>query len=111
MYLFTLTECNTPNNDEGVCINIKNCPALRGMYGNPNISSSDVVLLKNSSCGHDGEYPKVCCSSNDNHTSSTSSRLQGHETVSSSKLPSQSTCGLVTRFVERIIGGKKSDLG
>lgn len=110
--MFTLTECNTPNNHEGVCINIKNCTVLQAMLENPNKSSSDEIFLKNSLCGHDNEDTNVCCSTNVNHTSSINYNSQGYETVSSSKLPSQSTCGQVLNtFVNRIINGRKSVLG
>lgn len=101
--------CITPNNNEGACININNCAELRAMIENPNKSNSDDIFLKNSFCGYDNKFPKVCCSSTDNQTSSSDS--QGYETVSSPKLPSQSTCGLVQVSVERIIGGRKSELG
>lgn len=102
--------CKTPDNTNGECININNCAVLRRMIENPNKSNSDVIFLRNSFCGYEGENPKVCCFSTDNPTSNSNSNSQGYET-SSSKLPPQNSCGLVIKSIDRIVGGRKSELG
>lgn len=54
-------ECFTPNDENGVCINILRCPVLRRMLETQRQNSTVVTFLRNSACGYEGRNPKVCC--------------------------------------------------
>ncbi|XP_050433643.1 venom protease-like isoform X2 [Adelges cooleyi] len=188
-------ECFTPNEENGVCINIKRCPFLLSLLENQRKNASIVTFLRNSMCGYEGRDPKVCCplesevsngnnggnnennnnwnneqnsnagstnsgfgqnnngglnhnnNNNNNNNGGTNSGFgQGnnggsnhnnnnnnggsnlnnnngrptttsrptssssYETVTSSKLPSQSTCGRSNATQNRIVGGAPADL-
>ncbi|XP_026805755.1 uncharacterized protein LOC113548864 [Rhopalosiphum maidis] len=111
------SECNTPNFEKGVCINIKSCPKLLTLLENQRHMPPVLVFLKKSFCGFEGTNTKVCCAL-ENISTPVPSRIEENRTTTKgtvsdlrSKLPSQTTCGIsnVTRI--RIIGGNPSELG
>lgn len=95
-----MTECTTPDKLDGICINIQRCRLLDSMYATNNKNTSIFTFLTDSFCGHDGNYPKVCCPLESNY-----------ETVWSPHLPSQKTCGLSRTSKDKIVGGRPADLG
>uniref|UniRef100_A0A2S2Q5Y0 CLIP domain-containing serine protease n=1 Tax=Sipha flava TaxID=143950 RepID=A0A2S2Q5Y0_9HEMI len=124
--IFLFLECFTPNDLNGVCINIKRCPSLLMLLENQRKNSTIAAFLRNSMCGYEGRDPKVCCaldSETNNNPSqnippptttvrpNTSFGSDNVETVKSSKLPSQSTCGKSNSSHIRIVGGIPADLG
>jgi len=81
-----------------------------------------VNLLRSSYCGYEGRDVKVCCPLDDETFSTTEytpmttkkrveSTVVGQQTVFSSKLPSQNTCGKTNTSQNRIVGGHPADLG
>lgn len=113
-----MTECFTPNDLNGVCINIRNCPLLRSLLENHRKNDSVVSFLRNSRCGYEAKDPKVCCpldketfntSHSENNLQATFSHKvvtiasSGYETVSSTRLPSQTTCGMNNQTPTKIL--------
>lgn len=85
-------------------------------------NSTVTDFLRNSLCGYEGKYPKVCCELDsqptDNSPSTTTTaravvslRSDNVETVKSTKLPSQSTCGKSDNPHDRVVGGVPAILG
>uniref|UniRef100_A0A2S2NGW7 CLIP domain-containing serine protease n=1 Tax=Schizaphis graminum TaxID=13262 RepID=A0A2S2NGW7_SCHGA len=109
------TACHTPNNENGVCIDIKHCKKLRVLLENQRQVPSVMAFLKKSFCGHENGIAKVCCPL-ENSLLDESKRIDMNESTSdikikSSKLPSQETCGHSNSVNNRIFGGKLSILG
>uniref|UniRef100_A0A481MQI0 CLIP domain-containing serine protease n=1 Tax=Nipponaphis monzeni TaxID=196483 RepID=A0A481MQI0_9HEMI len=126
-------DCFTPNNLNGVCINLLRCPELRKMSETQRKNSTAVNYLKESACGYEGRNPKVCCplenespstrpttgswnnnnnnNNNNNHNNNNNNNNNNYNTVSSNKLPSQNSCGRTNTSHNRIVGGSPSDLG
>ncbi|VVC37373.1 Hypothetical protein CINCED_3A012542 [Cinara cedri] len=94
------TRCTTPNQLDGICINIQRCILLDTMFKDPNRNDTAKNLLSKSFCGHEGTYPKVCCPTSSDY-----------ETVWSSKLPSRKKCGIPSTTKVKIVGGTPSELG
>ncbi|XP_016656052.1 venom protease [Acyrthosiphon pisum] len=90
-------ECRTPNDENGVCIDIRNCTKLILLLQDPNTTESDLILLRNSICGFEGTTSKVCCPLD--------------KMIPEDKLSSQMTCGQKQLSTDRIIGGSQSQLG
>lgn len=133
IFSFLFAECFTPNDLNGVCINIKRCPSLLMLLENQRKNSSIAAFLRNSMCGYEGRDPKVCCALDNENTDSstqqqqstrppvtvtTTERVSGQssagenfETVRSAYLPSQNTCGRSNSSHIRIVGGVPADLG
>jgi len=97
LLLLFLTECRTPNDENGVCIDIRNCTKLISLLQDPNTTESDMILLRNSICGFEGRTSKVCCPLD--------------KTIPEDTLSSQMTCGQRQLSADRIIGGSQSQLG
>ncbi|XP_060866108.1 venom protease-like [Metopolophium dirhodum] len=90
-------ECRTPNHENGVCIDIRNCTKLILLLHDPNTTESDLILVRNSICGFEGKTSKVCCPL--------------ENTIPKDTLSSQMTCGQRQLSTDRIIGGSQSQLG
>ncbi|VVC37364.1 Hypothetical protein CINCED_3A022459 [Cinara cedri] len=117
--------CFTPSDENGICKNIQRCPPLLSLLNNQRRTEAEKTLLRNSFCGYENRDPKVCCPlenesgsnnrpGNNNLTNKTTQKpveQPDYETVSSSKLPSQSTCGKTSITHERIVGGMPAELG
>ncbi|XP_050544569.1 venom protease-like [Daktulosphaira vitifoliae] len=131
------SDCFTPNDENGVCVNIKRCPHLLNLLESQRRNSTVVAFLRNSMCGYEGRDPKVCCGldnenannnvnmnsnngNDDNFGSSTRPTRPGttqrpttssySETVISSKLPLLNSCGRSNATQNRIVGGQPADL-
>lgn len=52
-------QCITPNNNEGACVLLRQCPELYDILQNP--SPSRIEYLQKSNCGFENKEPKVCC--------------------------------------------------
>ncbi|XP_050433760.1 phenoloxidase-activating enzyme-like isoform X2 [Adelges cooleyi] len=57
----TTDKCVLNTGKTGDCINIQNCPSLRGLLENEKQSPSVIAFLQTSICGFNGLHPKVCC--------------------------------------------------
>lgn len=90
-------ECRTPNDENGICIDIRNCQKLRLLLQDQNITESSMILLRKSICGFEGKSSKVCCPID--------------KTIPEAKLLSQIMCGQRKVISSRIIGGSQSELG
>ncbi|KAL4097149.1 hypothetical protein QTP88_021973 [Uroleucon formosanum] len=90
-------ECRTPNGENGVCIDIRNCQKLILLLQDPQITESALILLRNSICGFEGRTSKVCCPLD--------------KTILEDTLSSQTTCGQRQLSTNRILGGSQSELG
>uniref|UniRef100_A0A2H8TEC5 CLIP domain-containing serine protease n=2 Tax=Melanaphis sacchari TaxID=742174 RepID=A0A2H8TEC5_9HEMI len=108
------SDCNTPNFEKGVCVNIKRCPKLLTLLENQRQVPSVLVFLKKSFCGFEGKNTKVCCALENNVAPFTPNAVEQTGGIGlglNSKIPSETTCGIsnVTRI--RIIGGNPAELG
>ncbi|XP_050544574.1 venom protease-like [Daktulosphaira vitifoliae] len=123
--------CVRPNNENGVCLNIKNCQPLLLMLLNNKNNNTAINFLRKSMCGYEGKTPKVCCelesilsNVNNNKTDdkneetntkkflSITENVSMNKSESYSKLPSTSSCGRITSSPKfRIIGGHPAELG
>lgn len=58
----TITQdtCYDPLRRRGICIGIRSCKDIANMLRGK-IETSQRIFLKESQCGWDGNYPKVCC--------------------------------------------------
>ncbi|KAE9537839.1 hypothetical protein AGLY_005811 [Aphis glycines] len=107
-------ECNTPNFEKGICVDIKRCPKLLTLLENQRHVPSVLVYLKKSFCGFEGRNTKVCCALENNVTPTKPNVQQQTGNIGLGfklKIPSETTCGIsnVTRI--RIIGGNPAELG
>lgn len=108
-------ECSTPNNENGVCMDIKHCKKLRELLENQRHIPSVMAFLKKSFCGHESGITKVCCPLENAFSGeskpikeSTDGNIKTHKP---SKLPSKETCGHNNPISNRIFGGVQSILG
>nr|CAD7443511.1 unnamed protein product [Timema bartmani] len=107
--------CLTPDNKNGRCINIKQCPELLSLLRSNRQQPGVAQFLRGSACGYDGFDPKVCCID-------TTSRVEeggGGTTpppaplpiVKGGALPQYPQCGFSNISSQRIVGGYPSKLG
>nr|CAD7196410.1 unnamed protein product [Timema douglasi] len=107
--------CRTPDNKNGRCINIKQCPELLSLLRSNRQQPGVAQFLRGSACGYDGFDPKVCCTD-------TTSRLEegGGGTTpppvplpsfKGGALPQYPQCGFSNVTSQRIVGGYPSRLG
>ncbi|XP_050420474.1 venom protease-like [Adelges cooleyi] len=117
----SISHCTTPSNRVGNCINILKCASLRSQLVNHRANSSVMSYLRNSQCGYEGKFPKVCCpSSSDCTDGSSDSGLSiktrnpnndYYQTISTSKIPNENSCGRTIVIRDRIAGGEIPKLG
>ncbi|KAJ3647417.1 hypothetical protein Zmor_019296 [Zophobas morio] len=107
--------CQTPNNQDGDCKVINECPSLYQLLERRPISSSNADYLRRSQCGFVGAYPKVCCPIGSAAPPTVKPPIVEGPTeatdidpVSSDLLPGFDDCGVNTQ--SRIYGGEKTDL-
>lgn len=106
--------CTNISGQSGICINIKQCPALLNMLREQRQIPGVADFLRASACGYEGNDPKVCCPGLETRPTGAppdnSSRSSVRTPVG---LPDMSECG--TPFVEvedtRIVGGHPAKLG
>lgn len=55
------SQCFTPNNRPGVCVDIRACSALVRLLQTRSNDPAAVDFLRNSTCGFKGSIPLVCC--------------------------------------------------
>lgn len=55
------TDCITPRNTPGKCVNIHECPAIINSLTNNPLIPELVSFLQKYNCGYEGNMPKVCC--------------------------------------------------
>lgn len=121
-----MIDCFTPNDLNGICINVKNCPVLRALLENQRRNATITAFLRNSMCGYEGRDPKVCCPLDNEFPNSSNSGNLGttttprtnsvgpssnYETITSPKLPSQRMCGHTNVSTNRVVGGTPAELG
>lgn len=109
-----MSECSTPHNENGVCMDIKHCKKLRELLENQRHIPSVMVFLKKSFCGHEAGITKVCCPLENAFSGESKPIKQSTgniETHKPSKLPSPKTCGHNNPISNRIFGGGQSILG
>lgn len=116
-----MIECITPNNQNGVCIAVKQCEKLNTLKIYKNHISSVRIFLQKSFCGYDGPNTKYCCpfvkerdqSTNKPVITSSEPSKSSDSSVSLSILPSNRTCGnvMIDNNDDRIVGGRPSKLG
>lgn len=121
--------CLTPNDEDGVCIDLKKCEKLRTLLENRRHIEWVKVHLRKSFCGYEGQSPKVCCPveeqaashpttttteksvSNAYHREPKPSSSLTSSGSSSSRLPSKNACGQVLDIRDRIFGGNPAAIG
>ncbi|XP_050544578.1 venom protease-like isoform X2 [Daktulosphaira vitifoliae] len=112
--------CLNAYGEDGICINIKNCPSMLSILendvknedGNKNNSAAD--FLRKSMCGNEGKDPKVCCSikpTTFNSRKKNDSLSSQSSDSTYSNLPLPDTCGINNVTTTKIIGGSPAELG
>ncbi|XP_018563884.1 serine protease 7-like isoform X1 [Anoplophora glabripennis] len=94
--------CETPNNDTGICLEIRMCPVLFNQLMN----KESWPFLRASQCGQEGETtPKVCCGKYGNF------RNVNKNIAEDDVLPKH--CGRQEDLLlhDRIIGGRRASIG
>jgi len=114
-------ECLTPNDEDGICIDLKMCEKLRTLLETRRHIESVKVHLRKSFCGHEGQSPKVCCPLEERATATTTTTRsvnnykpklsKGVAAGSPSRLPSRNACGQVHGIRDRIFGGNPATIG
>jgi transmembrane serine protease 9 len=106
--------CTNPSGRAGTCLNIKQCPALLNLLRQQRQDADVANFLRNSACGYEGTYPKVCCAGVETRTTEAppenSQRAPVREAV---RLPDLTECGIVGPEVKdiRVVGGYPAELG
>lgn len=115
-----MTECRTPNDEDGVCISVKKCEKLNNLLENRRHIVSVKILLQKSFCGYDGVNPKLCCPLEEQISQGGQGINQpiantdpSNSLLLLSILPSNKTCGKIINNDndDRIVGGRPSKLG
>lgn len=115
-FFYSLSECYTPDELVGECINIKKCPSLLMLLETQKKNSSTVQFLQNLKCGYDGNEPKLCCALNNESSSGSSTVTILPPTTTekiglSTKFLFPSTCGRSNSSHTRVVGGAPAELG
>ncbi|CAH0550473.1 unnamed protein product [Brassicogethes aeneus] len=114
-----IDSCSTPRSKPGNCLVIHECPSLYQLLQRRPIKRVDSDYLRNSQCGFQGTFPKVCCPIGSEPESQSTPvappRPTSRPTISggggsqgASLLPTKENCGVGTE--NRIYGGEKTDL-
>jgi len=114
LFLFSSTECNTPNFEKGVCIDVKSCPKLLNLIENQRHVPSVLDFLRKSICGFEGKIRKMCCALESNETTVPPRVEVATENTDSDlklRIPLETTCGISNVTRVKIIGGSPSELG
>jgi hypothetical protein len=114
LFLFSSTECNTPNLEKGVCIDVKSCPKLLNLIENQRHVPSVLDFLRKSICGFEGKIRKVCCALESNETTVPPRVEVTTENTDSDlklRIPLETTCGISNVTRVKIIGGDPAELG
>ncbi|XP_060849912.1 venom protease-like [Rhopalosiphum padi] len=107
-------ECNTPNFEKGVCIDVKSCPKLLNLIENQRHVPSVLDFLRKSICGFEGKIRKMCCALESNETTVPPRVEVATENTDSDlklRIPLETTCGISNVTRVKIIGGSPSELG
>lgn len=59
----TVDTCVDPNRKTGVCVGIRSCNSIVTLLRS-RMSGKERTFLRQSQCGWEGNYPKVCCADN-----------------------------------------------
>ncbi|XP_063907885.1 serine protease easter-like isoform X2 [Zophobas morio] len=106
-----VTPCKTPDGLNGDCKLANECePLLKRLSRRP-LASSDILYLKNSTCGFVGASPKACCpfgSSTNNKTGPIEPDSFDFAAATSNLLPTTDECGLYNPY--RTFGREHPDL-
>ncbi|XP_075222262.1 venom protease-like isoform X2 [Lycorma delicatula] len=118
-------ECRTPFDEEGTCINIKQCPFLLKVLNDARNDPQAKTFLLQSRCGFEGKDPKMCCKKErlplerptppiERQTPPTERPIQTNDRLieSDNQSPSQfpRQCGKTESSVNRITGGRPATL-
>lgn len=95
-------QCTTPNQEAGVCINIRNCQFLITLLEKEGLKVKN--YLKQSLCRYENNDPFVCCPKN----SDRESKIE-KENLYGPLLPPQ--CGFNNISHTRVVGGNPAKLG
>jgi len=125
MYLlklsFDVTDCQNPQGQFGICINIRNCSMLLNLLQSSSQDPTVGNFLRSSVCGYEGGDPRVCCPSdtggrNTDDTRNTNSNVNGDQdhkeitnTIYGPLYPPD--CGANNVSLRRIVGGQPASLG
>ncbi|XP_077254594.1 phenoloxidase-activating factor 1-like [Temnothorax americanus] len=108
------------SNGSADCINIRNCPEIIAILRSPRPFSAEALrTLRNSQCGFEGIYPKVCCNQATTTTTSTTTTttttapdtdpsppdVTNHPKL---RLLNHVACGPINQ--QKVIGGKKTGI-
>jgi hypothetical protein len=114
LFLFSSTECNTPNLEKGVCIDVKSCPKLLNLIKNQRHVPSVLDYLRKSICGFEGKIRKTCCALESNETTVPPYEEVTNENTDSDlklRIPLETTCGISNYTHRRTLEGAPSELG
>lgn len=116
-----LTEdaCIDPFRQTGICVGIRSCPSVITILKG-RVSVRERSILRQSQCGWEGNYPKVCCTDNApvvrrptpgftnslQFPSDNDTPVRRPSSTSSSLLPEIGQCGV--QITNKIFGGTKA---
>ncbi|GLV36630.1 easter [Carabus blaptoides fortunei] len=111
--------CYTPRNEPGTCVDLDKCNPLIQILKKRPIPGADLDLLRQSSCGFNGNNPKVCCPSGGIVQPPVTQRpvtqppiviptLPPNSGPTSNLLPGTDVCGVET--IHKIYGGEATEL-
>ncbi|XP_031627921.1 serine protease easter-like [Contarinia nasturtii] len=105
--------CQTPDQKQGTCIDLHQCPSLFAIYTRRPLSTDDRSFLLRSQCGSRGHSPLLCCALAIQPTTPSPPRPENHQQspnvrLADELLPPPGVCGL--QYEERIIGGEETAL-
>jgi Regulatory CLIP domain of proteinases len=95
--------CQTPANETGSCILIKECPHLLEILKSPPLREQQLQFLRKSQCGFVDNAVLVCCAA-----AKAVADDQQRPPDAMSLLPDINTCG--ARTADRIFGGKRTKI-
>lgn len=110
------TPCYTPNDEYGLCINIKKCDVLIELLKTGSANETVRHFLRSSTCGFIGTTPLVCCPpkpktsrilGDGNSATSSENTSNGNQVT----LPSFPDCGSSRKGNTRVVGGMPASLG
>lgn len=119
---YVADQCQNPQGQPGVCINIRNCAVLLDLLQTNSQNPEVANFLRSSLCGFKGRDPQVCCPTdintggNTGGTGNAGNNFEGGQhrgeitkTVYGPLFPPD--CGFSDISLRKVVGGEPASLG
>ncbi|XP_053671281.1 CLIP domain-containing serine protease B4-like [Anopheles nili] len=113
-----LGRCLTPDQKDGTCVMVAQCPLVRQLLNKPLLTTNDVRFLESSRCGVIDRKALVCCQQPDSPTSTVSPTVatppaasgpvENRLSVEQKRRLLPDDCGV--QYTDRIIGGERTKI-